>query len=189
MKKLFIVLALGACELPKDPGVPPVVEKPYASWPNQEWAKHAEKKVSETGLDKLVLADAKLFCPNGMSTRNWVHLMGAMVKYESGFKPELEYKESFRNSKGEYVISTGLFQVSYESSRGYGFSGITTQDLKNPLKNIDVAVAILKKLTGQNGVIANHSGTSWKGGSRYWSVLRPNGKLPSVKATLKPWCE
>lgn len=158
--------------------------EPTGAWPNQDWERYAWEKCAVLKRT----ADDSYFCSKGLTRRNWVILLGAMAKYESNFKPSLEYKEKFKNGKGEYVISTGLFQVSYESSRGYGFSGITTEQLKDPYKNIDVAIAILKKWTERDGVVANHSGTTWRGGARYWSVLRTTGKLESVKAYVKRYC-
>ena len=178
MKYLLLIL-LGACATQA-----PVADK-TTSWPNLDWHEYVKQKT----LDLPMTSDGRLFCPQGLTPANWAHLMGAMVKYESNFKPSSTYKERFKNGRGEYVISTGLFQVSYESARGYGFRGITTEELKDPYKNIDVAVAILKKWALRDGVAANHSGTTYRGGSRYWSVLRPSGKLAKVKAYLKPFCE
>jgi hypothetical protein len=111
--------------------------------------------------------------------------MAAMSRYDSSFNPSATYRENFKNSRGEYVISTGLFQVSYESSRGYGFAGITTEQLKDPYKNIDVAMAIMDKWATADGTIAGNGKSPYKGGSKYWSVLRASGKLESVKATYK----
>jgi len=129
-------------------------------------------------------SDEKKLCPKGLTRENWVHLFAAMAKHESSFKPTLTYKENFKNSRGEYVISTGLFQVSYESSRGYGFSGITTEQLKDPFKNIEVAVKIMRTLVARHGVVSGNSG-GWKGGSAYWSVLRSQ----KAQATLKSLCQ
>jgi hypothetical protein len=160
--------------------------KPLRSaWPSLDWQEYVYSKVANMPHAK----DGKEFCPNGLTQRNFVHLFAAIAKHESNYNPKLTYREAFKNSKGEFVISTGLHQVSYESSRGYGFAGITTEDLKDPKKNIDVAVAIIRKLVGQDGVVANHTGTNWKGGARYFSTLRITGKLQSVKDYMKGWCE
>lgn len=174
--RLLVVLLLASCTAPK----------PFRSaWPKLEWQEYVFNAVRDMPYAR----DEKDFCPQGLSQRNWVHLMAAIVRYESNFNPQLEYREAFKNGKGETVISTGLFQVSYESSRGYGFPNITTEDLKDPFKNIDVGVAILRKLIGQDGVVANTEGTQWKGGARYFSTLRHTGKLDAVKKYIKVWCE
>lgn len=181
----------GCASIPATPPVvapPAVVEKPFASWPNQEWAKEALATVRREGLDKLPLSDAKAFCPNGMSERNWVHLMASMVRYESNFKPNTTYKESFKSSSsGDYVISTGLFQISISSTRGgYGCVWSGQEDLKNPIKNIACSGKVLKKLVAQDGRMAGSVGGKWKGAARYWSVLRVDAK---TKAHVKQWCE
>lgn len=151
-------------------------------FPEKAWA----EKVWELTADMPKVSDEKEFCPQGLTHQNWVHLFASIAKNESNFRPTLEFREGFKNGRGEWVISTGLFQVSYESSRGYGFPGITTQDLKDPIKNIEVAVAIIKRLAGQDGRLAGKrpNGT-WAGGARYFSVLRNN----KVKDTVKPLCE
>jgi len=154
-------------------------------FPNQEWTDHALKMVRKYGLDKLHPKDEKEFCSYGMNEKNWVHLLAAMCKFESNFKPSTMYTENFKNSRGEWVISTGLFQLSYESVQGYGFTE-TTAGLKEPLRNIEIAVAILTHWVKRDGVISSSSN---KGGARYWSVLRPSGKLASVKRELRNNCQ
>lgn len=172
-------------ETPKEPPyvapvIPIEVVAPKSLFPEQAWANHVWNLVS----DMPYASDEKKLCPKGLTRQNWVHLFAAMAKHESKFDPKLTFKEDFTNSRGERVISTGLFQVSYESSRGYGFSGITTEQLKDPYKNIEVAVKIMKTLVARHGVVAGNYG-GWKGGSAYWSVLR-SGK---AQATLKPLCQ
>jgi hypothetical protein len=131
--------------------------------------------------------DEKRFFKDGLTQENWVHLFAGMCNFESGFRPAHTYKEAFKNSRGEFVISTGLFQVSYESAAGYGFKGITTEQLKDPYKNIDVAVAIMRRLVTRDGIVA--SGTNnfnSLGGARYWSVLR-EPKIKEVIAFANKW--
>jgi len=165
-----------------------VPAKTFDSWPNQEWANEALATVRREGLDKLPVSDAKEFCPNGMSERNWVHLMASIVKFESNFKPNTTFKENFKSSaSGDYVISTGLFQISLSSTRnGYKCVWSGQEDLKDPIKNIACSGKVLKKLVAQDGRIAGNVGGKWKAGARYWSVLRVDSK---TKAHVKKWCE
>jgi hypothetical protein len=168
----------------------PKVEAPKTSefkslFPKKEWTSFALAAVQDAGLEFLNPTDAKSFCPNGMSAHNWVHLLAAMAKYESGFNPNQEYKESFTNG-GAPIISTGLLQISLASGNGYGCGFSSTNDIKDPQKNLKCGTKILKKWVSSDGVISSSKN---KGGARYWSVLRSTGKLSSVKATLKPWCE
>lgn len=137
-------------------------------------------EINSSGLILAKPQDAKEFFKNGLNENSWLSLVRAMIEHESGFDPKLEYKENFKNSKGEFVISTGLLQLSYESAAGYGFK-VTTEQLKDPATNIKIGVAILAKWILKDGVIA---GGASKGASRYWSVLR-EPKIAKVKNSIK----
>jgi hypothetical protein len=168
----FMLVALSGCV-----SLPLPEQKITSLFPKQEWTDYVYEKCKSAAFTKIPMGDS--WYKN--TPENCVHLMAAMAKYESSFNASSTYKESFKNGRGEYVISTGLFQVSYESSRGYGFAGITTEQLKDPYKNIDVAIAILNKWATADGVIAGSGKSPYRGGARYWSVLRASGKLESVK--------
>ena len=162
--------------------------KPLRSaWPSLDWQEYVYSKVANMPHAK----DGKEFCPNGLTQRNWVHMMASIAKHESNYDPKLVYKEKFKNSRGEFILSTGLHQISYEQSRhkDYGYPNVTTEQLKDPKTNIDIAVKIMRRLVTADGVVANHTGTTWKGGAKAWSVLRTTGKLQSVKDYMKKWCE
>lgn len=162
-------------------------------FPKQEWTDFALNEVIKNGLDKVVPADAVDFRIDG-TPESWVHLLTAIAKHESGFDPNQTYQESA--SLGG-VISTGLFQMSYQSVRGYAkfarnstikaqVAAATTAKLKDPFFNITVAAIILQRWVVADGVIA--TGTKpWLGGARYWAVLRQGA--PKVKATLKKIAE
>lgn len=196
MKKLFFLIPLLAFGFSKKQSSSSsssssssvaAASKMKTLFPEQSWADHALQEVKKSKLASAKPRDATSFCPKGMSAENWVHLLASMAKYESSFKPSTTYKESFKNSKGEYVISTGLLQLSYESVAGYGFR-VTTEQLKDPKQNLTIGIKILEKWVTQDGVITS-GGSPYRGGARYWSVLRSSGKLSSVKATLKPLCQ
>jgi hypothetical protein len=199
--KALILLLLTACasqyQIPKLPPVEtaPQVQEPvqnttFDSWPNQTWAFHAEREVIAQGLDTLKVADASEFCPNGMTTKNWVHFLAAMIKHESDFDPRLVWREEFRDRFGNYVLSIGLFQVSIESSNGgYQCGFFDNEDIKNPEKNITCGVKILKKLIGQNGRIAGKVNGAWQGGARYFAVLREPKLSQQTIPYLRKWCD
>lgn len=151
--------------------------KPTGAWPNKDWERYAWNKCAALGRT----ADDEQWFKDGLTRRNWTILLAGMCRYESNFKPSLEYKEKFKDQQGHNVISTGLFQVSRESSRGYGFR-VTQKELKDPYMNIDIAVAILKKWIERDGVLANNK-SPWRGGARYWSVLRY--KKDAIKGYIK----
>lgn len=158
------------------------VKKTLVSFfPNPDWTDAALKLVKASKLPQIKVSDD--WFKN--TPENWVHLLAAMTRFESNFKPQTKYKENFKNSKGEFVISTGLLQLSYESARGYGFKGITTEDLLDPVKNLEVGVKIMETLVLKDGTIAANGKSPYKGGARYWSVLRSYGKLEQVKSLYK----
>lgn len=101
-----------------------------------------------------------------------------LARFESGFNPKATFKESFKDSKGDYVTSTGLFQVSVESLRGYGVK-LTQEELFDPYKNIDAMLAIAKKWIVSDGVISSDK-APWKGMSRYFSPFRDAKKKEAI---------
>jgi hypothetical protein len=152
---------------------------------NSDWINHTVNEVRKSQLMNASVSDASSFFLGGNITENnWVRLLSEMARHESNYNPNLTYQESFKNSKGEYVISTGLFQLSYESVAGYGFPGLTTNDLKQPILNITIAVKILERWVVNDGCIACQARGAWQGGARYWSVLRPP-KVNEIKKSLK----
>ncbi len=120
-----------------------------------------------------------------------------MIRHESGFKNEEAYYECAKAkcyySSGCFVdpvrgycritsnkldngfaVSRGLFQLSVSSSRSLGCSWINkSDDLHNELLNIRCALHIYKNYITQDKIITGKVDDKWKGGSRYWSVLRP----------------
>lgn len=161
-------------------------ETPFKTlFPKQEWADHTLKLIKASKLPHIKVSDP--WFKN--TSRNWVHLFAAMTRFESNFNPRALYKEKFKNSKGEFVVSTGLLQLSYESARGYGFKGIYTDDLEDPFKNLEVGVKIMETLVLRDGTICGNGLSPYKGGAKYWSVLRSYGKLEQVKAIYKSWEE
>lgn len=172
------------------------------SWPNEEWQNHAYKMAEK--MPQTV--DEYYWCSQGMTQENRTHLLAGIVKFESNFNPTLEYKENFKNRFGEWVISTGLFQISYDSLRGYGFN-VQTKDLHNPYLNIEASSVIAERWMKKDGVIsgfdntvvtvkhpeeytheeANLSSNPWRGLARYWSVFRR--KQQQVRDYVSVFCQ
>lgn len=146
----------------------------------------------------VVPADSATFCPNynkfnyNQRKEFWAFLMSAMVRFESNFKPETSYQESFKDSKGNYVVSRGLLQISIESGNAYGCGFKTSQDLHDPYQNLSCGIRILNRWLGRDGRMAGKVGDSWRGGARYWSVLRTtSGSYPKIVEMTKalPMCK
>ena len=188
--KYFWLLLVAACATTV---VPPIFEKPepfVTGFPKQEWTDYTLDLVKKSRLVQVTAKDEKEFCPQGMNAYNWTSLISAMAYAESGYKPESEYRESFKNGKGEWVISTGLLQISLESGNAYGCGFKSQSDLKDPYKNLACGVKILERWVERDGQVAGYRDGNWRGGSRYWSVMRTSSKSfeGKVKARLKPLC-
>lgn len=118
----------------------------------------------------------------------WGDLLSAISFYESGHNKELKYQEAFNDNSGLRVISRGLLQLSFESAKGYGCSLEKAQQLHNPANNIDCGVRILNRWVLEDGVISTDIGwfkSQWRGGARYWSVLRQPEKLSAIQEKIQ----
>jgi hypothetical protein len=119
-----------------------------------------------------VPADAAKYGVDG-SAKSWANYLTKLAEKESGFNAGQTYKETAMapNSKGETILSSGLFQVSYESVRGYGVGkGLSDTELQqklfDPAFNIDAAIAIHEKQVLKHGKIEMESG---KGAGGYFA--------------------
>lgn len=137
-------------------------------------------------------SDVTKFCPKFKSLPKELkikalsELMIGMSYYESGYKPEVIYRECSSTCKyssgcqysaqygycmkgghaldGGIVISRGLFQLSLESSQSYGCPLKKPEDLHDPIKNIECANRILARQVERRG--------SFTTASNYWAVLK-----------------
>lgn len=147
----------------------PVVK--YA-WKNELWDAELNDAIFREKLHLTDPADAKDFNLNPKSEIGWGKILVMMSKYESNWKPETTYQEAFGDAKGNPVISSGLFQISIESSNARGCNFKSQNELFNPVKNIRCAVKIFAYWVHRDGRIAGHGPGQWRGGARYWAVLR-----------------
>jgi hypothetical protein len=122
-------------------------------------------QIAQSDLLRLNPADLETFLTGGNTVEGWEALFHQMMLYESGFQSSKVYAENFNNDAGERTLSTGLLQLSYESTNYYGFD-VTTESLKNPRVNIEAGVKILESQVRNHGSIGSY-------GDSYWSVLRP----------------
>lgn len=102
-----------------------------------------------------------------------MQLVSIMAKYESNFKPETNYAESFNDSKGKPVISRGLLQISQESANGYNCNIVKPEQLNDPKTNLFCAVQIIHRWAIRDNTLM---GEPKKGCARYFSVCRAASK-------------
>jgi len=187
MKYILLLLLVSCVTTEPIKESPQVVKESQLKtlFPQQAWTDHAFAEVKKSKLVGARVSDP--ICGKPMTPEMWTHLLVAMAYYESTFRPSHTYLESFKNTKGERILSTGLLQLSYESVGGYGFK-VTTQQLKDPFLNLTIGVKILERWVVNDGVIGSQV-SPWRGGGRYWSVLRGSGKLKEVRALAARNCQ
>jgi hypothetical protein len=184
MACIFCLYGLSACQLAGDQRS----GSDYASWSvvNQDgsWTFAAEAAVRATSLSRSLPGDIEAFCAaypdrnDDSRVKFWVALVSAIAEFESDLKPQTQFTETLRDTEGQRVVSRGLLQISIESANQerYACRIQAPNDLHNPTTNIRCGVKILAHWVQSDGVIAA-SGRDYKGGARYWSVLR--SKNPS----------
>jgi len=157
---------------------------------------HPERRAWSDELRKAIRAhisslenasDIQDFAPDysRLSTQDrvdvWATLIVAMSRFESKYDPTAIYPESFG------VDSIGLLQLSYENETYYRLERLdrSARSLEDPLVNIRCGVKILAVLVKRDGVIASGTGSSSRGGARYWSTLRTDGKLSDIQRIVR----
>lgn len=165
-----------------------------------KWPKQYDQAIFEafdkyaTNLKSKTPSDVKSWCPqldsSDVNAKKLLYseILYKLTQFESGYNTSSANKESFSNSSGEAVVSTGLLQISYESANIYKCSransdkSISTSSLKDPLVNLQCGVLIFDKLIGQNGLISgNGCSNGYCGASRYWSPLRKSSLTEQIK--------
>ncbi len=138
----------------------------------------------------VVPKDIKNYCPDYVELSAegrqlfWVMLLSAIARHESSHNPACFYQEQIRNKYGDKVISRGLLQISYLSSKRYLPSIETHDDLHVVHTNLLCGIEILKTWVLSDKVISSKSKGKWYGAARYWAVLRANAKHEQIKSWL-----
>lgn len=150
---------------------------------------YTQLEVAGESLLATVPGDIAQFCPRYLSLPPhhkkdfWVYLISSIAQFESSFNPALSYTENFTDSSGQLVVSRGLLQLSIESARAYGCELAQAQDLHDPYKNLLCGIKILNRWIQTDGVIRGQSASgAWRGGARYWSVLRRDTQYNSIRS-------
>lgn len=182
----------------KKPVTPPPSDDPVevvrARWETKNrdgaaWSQYVYDQLPVLGANILARnpADISSFCANysRLSTADkknfWVYMLSAMTELESAHNTNTSYTEAFNDVNGDRVISRGLLQISIESANSYGCGFTNANQLHDPKRNLACGIRILNRWIGNDGVISGQSGTSWRGGARYWSVLRKENRLAQIR--------
>ncbi len=181
---------------------------PSLAWENasketRPWSLHIFQTLWENDSELLSQnpEDASEFCPTYGSLAKlqrlefWAHLITAITKFESSYRPQLRYLETtlgLDSITGEPVVSEGLLQLSYQDSKIYkNCQFVWNQDrelarddprksILNPLINLTCGISILNAQIKNKGRISLSQGA-------YWSVLKighANSRLAEIKSSL-----
>ncbi|NCN27075.1 lytic transglycosylase domain-containing protein [bacterium] len=163
----------------------------------REWTTQTFSSVKKDGsaLISTLPGDYQSFCPELRNASNserqnfYVYLLSSIAQLESNFNPNLKYRESFRDDQGRVVYSRGLLQISYQSSKPYGCGFTSESDLHSPTKNLRCGVKILDYWMRRDRRIAGRVNGAWRGGARYWAVLRSEANSAKIRSWTRDYCK
>lgn len=167
---LFVVSSCSSISVGQD--------KLKLDWPQQEWTDHVVSLLDVSPMLSVLPEDINEFCPKFRSFNHsqkiefYAQLISIVAKRESGYRPETKYQEDFKDSHGNWVISRGLLQISQESANSYGCGITKAEMLHNPRINLSCGIRILERWIIKDRRLAGKVAGKWRGGARYWSVLR-----------------
>lgn len=186
-----VVVFRDALVVPPPPGTPgklswDTTDHPErAAWTAKllELINQSRAEFEKGNPENFVAGYAGLTAP--MQLKYWAELVVAMAKFESSWTPT----EVFAEPPPLGVNSIGLLQLSLKDQNTAAYHlqpRIAAEgELKEPLLNLGWGITILAYWLNKDGVVASGSGTSSRGGARYWSVLRAGHKLELIKALTK----
>ena len=161
---------------------PEPAKLPTLSWGDSKasWTKVLIEEIEKSAMVDVLPTDYKEYCPafknltKSDKVQVYAELMVLMAKKESSWNPAAKYLESFKDRHGKRILSSGLFQISLGSANGYkGVCAFKEQDeLFDPIKNLKCSVRILDRWVVRDKVFGSKVSGSWRGGARYWSVMR-----------------
>jgi hypothetical protein len=182
--------------IPVEPGITTPTIGANFDWNNDEWSGNLMMSLRLKNIFMQKPKDIKEYCPQYDELDElhklcfWGHLAVAMAKKESNYNSRTQFVENFNDSQGRPVISRGLFQMSFESAnqRAYNCNFKTPQELHDPILNIKCMTNILYHWVSNDQRIGGKESGEWKGGARYWSVLRNNANTQFIKAKTIDFC-
>lgn len=138
-----------------------------------------------TALDKA--NDVTTFCPKYKSLNQnqkinlWADLFASTAYYESAWNPK-SYSVDVGTSSNADTWSVGLMQMSVIDQDSYNIHlGFNFSDLQDPIKNLQLSVAIMARQVTKYGKIMIPVG----GSGLYWATLHPGGKYDESAAIAK----
>lgn len=158
-----------------------------------ESVSHPERLSWSSGLRQIVSAylpildkakDISLFCPNYSALSSdqknnlWADLFAATSYYESAYDPKSNSVDvGSQNDPNSW--SVGLLQLSVVDQESYNLPfGFSFSDLQDPIKNLQLGVAIMSAQVKKYGTVLINVGSP----GLYWATLHPGGKYDESSA-------
>lgn len=142
------------------------------------WSDFVIGKIGELWHQYAMATDAKIFrldwdmLNKSQKINSLAELISSTSYYESSWNPE-SWSIDVGQKGNIDTYSVGLMQVSVIDQDSYQFDlGYTFEDLKDPIKNLNLALLIMGKQIERHGLIAIPKGHP----GLYWAVLSPGGK-------------
>ncbi len=152
-----------------------------------ESSSHPERADWSRGLQQIIAGkiaildtaqDISLFCPRYKSLNQdqkinlWSDVFAAMALYESDFDP-LQYSVDVGSQNDRNTWSVGLLQLSVIDQENYSLPmGYTFANLQEPLKNLNLGVAIMAAQIKKYSRVLIGAGSP----GLYWATLHPGGR-------------
>jgi hypothetical protein len=194
MLRVFTILFIVACcyfLASQAEGAEPRLAWSGAHEDADHWTTFLLEELNQSKLPDAMPSDLIKLCPRySKGTRSdriaiWAHMIAFMAKRESNFKPDMQYKEKFKDAKGRYVISRGLLQISQESANSYGCRIDPATELHFPEINLSCGVKIIDRWVGRDKQAMGSSGKNL-GCARYWSVCRASsGSYEKIRENIR----
>lgn len=169
---------IAGCDSPTVSPPEPIKKEIKLAWGDKpEWTAAVLESVEGSKLKTATLRGSFSRVKDADKVEFFAQLVSIIAKYESGFKPENKYKESFKTASGESVISRGLLQLSIDSAnqKAYACGFKDAAELHDPVKNLKCGVKILEHWILKDGKVIGGSQFN-TGCARYWSVCRTSSK-------------
>lgn len=167
-----------------------VVAKPGEAMFKPEWAAFVSGMIGGEFFAVFDSAkDAEMIYPGYRTltkeqrVKVWVEFIKWVTYYECSWDPGSDDVDvGKKNDKDTW--SVGLLQLSVVDQPNYGLRfGLTFEDLKNPIKNLDLGIRIMAKLIAEHGKVMIP-----KGEGPYWATLasgNKNQKIAQIVSKVK----
>lgn len=149
-----------------------------------EWSLGLQQFVAKQFLSLDKAQDISLFCPRYSSLSQdqkinlWAELFAVTAYYESGYDP-FQSSVDVGSQSDRNTWSVGLLQLSVVDQQSYNLPfGYSFENLQEPLKNLNLGVAIMAAQIKKYSRILIPVGSP----GLYWATLHPGGKYDATSS-------